>query len=265
MKVICLVKFTPDVDTFKYDYTNNVLIRENVKQIINPDDACALGFALKIKKIMPELEIEVVTMAPLSTKNLMEDILRRGVDYATILSDHQFSGSDTFATSLIIGAYLKKQSFDAILTGSHSLDGDTAHIPSQLAELLDLNQMSYITRIDEESFIKGTPKIEVDTEKHFDVYELPLPAILSVCRESKYRLPFVRFADLDLDVHDRIQILDNSILEINSNDIGLKGSATKVVKKYTKTYDNKEKIVIKNDKEGIETVYKFLKDKGYLS
>ena len=79
MKVICLVKFTPDVDSFEYDYEKNVIVRDNVKQIINPDDACALGFALRLKKKNPELEIEVVTMAPLSAKKQMEDILRRRI------------------------------------------------------------------------------------------------------------------------------------------------------------------------------------------
>ena len=73
MKIICLVKFTPDVDAFEYDYENNVLIRDNVKQIINPDDACALGFAIRLKKKYPEIQIEVVTMGPLSVKKNMED------------------------------------------------------------------------------------------------------------------------------------------------------------------------------------------------
>lgn len=264
MKIICLVKFTPDVDAFEYDYENNVLIRENIKQIINPDDACALGFALKLKKTHPEITIEVVTMAPLSARKYMEDILRRHVDCGTILSDARFGGSDTQATSLILGAYLKQAEYDVILTGSQTLDGDTAHVPAQLAEFLGISQMSAITKIDEESFLRGVPLVEVDIEKYLDTYEMAFPAILSVRRESKYRLPFVRFDDLDLDVSDKLQIINNETLKLDADCIGLKGSATRVVKTYTQTYEQKERIVVQNDEAGIEAVYNFLKEKGYL-
>jgi len=265
MKIICLVKFTPDVDAFEYDYENHVLLRENIKQILNPDDACALGFALRLKKKVPEIEIEIVTMAPLNTMNLVEDLLRRNVDRATLLSDPQFGGSDTLATSRIIGTYLQSAEYDVILTGSHTLDGDTAHVPAQLAEYLNLDHMSGIVRIDENSFLNGAPLVDVDTEKYAETYEIPFPAVLSVCRESKYKLPFVRFADLDLDVRDRVQIVGHEVLGLGGEQTGIHGSATKVIRTFTKTYDEKkEKIVVQNDRDGIEVVYQFLKEKGYL-
>ena len=264
MKIICLVKFTPDVDAFEYDYENNVLIRDNVKQIINPDDACALGFAIRLKKKHPELEIEVVTMGPLSVKKNMEDILRRHIEKATILSDPQFGGSDTLATSLILGSYLKQVEYDVILTGSQTLDGDTAHVPAQLAEYLGVSHMSGITKIDEDTFLQGIPHVEVDTEKYIDTYAIPFPAILSVRKESKYKLPFVRYDDLELDVSDKLQIITNNELNTSAASIGIKGSATRVVKTYMQTYESKEKVVVQNDEEGIEVVYNFLKEKGYL-
>lgn len=264
MKIVCLLKFTPDVDAFEYDYKKNVLIRENIKQIINPDDACALGYALKLKKKYPEIEIEVVTMGPLSIKKGMEDVLRRRVDCGTILSDVVFGGSDTQATSLILGEYLKNAQYDVILTGNQTVDGDTAHVPAQLSEVLNIDQISNVIKIDEESFLNGMAEVEVDTENYIDTYKVTFPAILSVRRESKYKLPFVRFADLDLDVSDKLQILDNKILKVDLDNIGLNGSPTRVVKTYTQTYEEKNKIVVQNDTEGIETVYRFLKEKGYL-
>lgn len=264
MKIVCLLKFTPDVDSFEYDYTNHVLNRENSKMIINPDDACALGFALNLKKKHPDIEIEVVTMAPLSVKSMMEDVIRRRVNRGTILSDSAFGGSDTLTTSRIIAAYLKQTEYDVILTGTQTLDGDTAHVPSQLAEFLGIGQLSAITKIDEESFINGMPEVEADTENYVDVYRIPFPAVLSVRKESKYRLPFVRYADLEMDVSDRLQIVDHKMLGIDPLSAGLKGSATKVVKTYMQTYEQKDKVIVHNDKDGIETVYRFLKDNGYL-
>lgn len=264
MKIVCLLKFTPDVDSFEYDYMNNVLIRENSKLIINPDDACALGYALNLKKKHPEIEIEAVTMGPLSVKGMMEDVIRRRADRGTIISDCVFGGSDTLTTSRILAAYLKQTEYDVILTGTQTLDGDTAHVPSQLAELLGVGQLSAITKIDEESFLNGMPEVEVDTEEYTDVYRMAFPAVLSIRKESKYRLPFVRYADLEMDVSDRLQIVDHQMLGLDPSSVGLKGSATQVVKTYMQTYEQKDKVIVHNDEEGIETVYRFLKDNGYL-
>lgn len=264
MKIICLVKFTPDVDQFQYDYENNILIRDNIKLVINPDDACALGFALGLKKKHAHISIEVVTMGPLSVRPMMEDILRRKVNKATILSDKTYVGSDTYATCRIIGKYLETTDYDVILTGSHSLDGDTAHIPSQLAEYLKVNQMSYIRKIDEASFLDRLPLVEVDTENYLDTYEISFPAILSICRESNYRLPFVRYADLDLDVSDKLTIIGNDSLDVDKKIIGLTGSPTRVVKTYQLDYQKKDQVIVKNDDHGIDTVLAFLKKEGYL-
>lgn len=264
MKIICLVKFTPDVDQFQYDYEKNILIRENVKLVINPDDACALGFALGLKKKTPEVVIEAVTMGPLNVTAMMADILRRKVDLATILSDRQYVGSDTYATSRIIGKYLETADYDVILTGSHSRDGDTAQIPGQLAEYLKLNQISQIRKIDQPSMLNKRALVEVDSEKYLETYEIPLPAILSVGRESNYRLPFVRYDDLDLDVSDRLRIIDNDNLAVDSKKIGLKGSPTKVIKSYPIDYQKKEQVIVKNDDQGIDMVMAFLEKEGYL-
>ena len=96
MKIICAVKFVPDVDKFVYDYENSALVRENVRLILNPDDACALAFALKIKATNPDYVVEVVSMGPQSVVPHMEDLLRLNVDHGTIICDPKFAGSDTY-------------------------------------------------------------------------------------------------------------------------------------------------------------------------
>ena len=266
MNILCLVKFTPDVEEMKYDERTHTLVRDNVKQIINPEDACALGFALEIKKKNPDINIEVVSMAPLSSIKLMEDILRRKADKGTLISDKKYAGSDTLATSFILSSYLKTTDYDVILTGDHSIDGDTAQIPSELAEFLEIEQISSVISIDETSFLQGRPVVTVDNDIYIDTYEAEFPVILSISRTSRIKLPFVRYADLDLDVSDKLKVVTNEDLNLPNEKIGLKGSATKVVKAWPTTYEEKkERIVVKSDEKGVETVYAFLKEKGYLS
>ncbi|GLC31812.1 electron transfer flavoprotein subunit beta/FixA family protein [Clostridium omnivorum] len=264
MKIICLCKFVPDVDNFKYDYEKNVLVRENVKLILNPDDACALAFALRIKEKYKDTFVEIVSMAPLSIIPYLEDLLRRNVDKATLISDRLYAGSDTYVTSKIIARYLEDEEYDFILTGTHSLDGDTAHIPSQIAELLQIAQLSNIVKVYEESLDNDSIVVQVDCEKNTTKYEIALPCVLSIGKESKYKLPFIKYKDLELDVKDRILVLSNEELGFSENEVGLEGSLTKVNRTYTKEFLKKEKVTVHNDDEGIEVVYKFLKDKGFV-
>jgi electron transfer flavoprotein beta subunit len=264
LKIVCLVKFIPDVDNFIYDYEKNILVRENVNLILNPDDACALAFALKIKAKNPETFVEIVSMGPLSITPQLEDLLRLNVDKATLISDKLFVGSDTYATSKIIARCLEGESFDCIFSGTHSLDGDTSHIPAQLAELLQISQMSNIISIQEDSLEKESVIVEVDSEKTFYKYEIELPAILSVQKESKYKLPFVKYKDLELDVKDKLAVVTNQELAFSEEEVGLEGSLTKVSRTYVKELYKKEKIIVCNDDEGIEVVYQFLKDKGFV-
>ena len=264
MKIICLIKFIPDVDNFTYDYEKNVLVRENVKLILNPEDACALAFALRIKEKNIETFIEIISMAPQSTIPLIEDLLRRGVDKATLISDKLYVGSDTYVTSRIIAKYLREEEYDFILTGSHSLDGDTAHIPSQIAEILQISQLSNIVKVYEDSLEKDSVIVLVDCEKTLSKYEMVLPSVLSIGKESKYKLPFVKYKDLELNVRDRISVITNEELKFLHDEVGTYGSLTKVNRTFARKLNKKEKVVVSNDDEGIDAVYKFLKDKGFV-
>lgn len=264
MKIVCLVKFIPDVENFTYDYEKNVLVRENVKLILNPEDGCALAFALKVKEKNPDTTVEIVTMAPESVIPLLEDLLRRNIDKATLISDKLYVGSDTYVTSKIIAKYFEDEEFDLILTGTHSLDGDTAHIPSQVAELMQLCQLSNIVRVYEESLDNETVIVLVDGEKTSAKYEMALPCVLSIGKDSKYKLPFVKYKNIELYVKDRIAVITNEELGFSKAEVGLEGSLTKVNRTFVKKLDKKEKVVVRNDEEGIEVVYKFLKAKGFV-
>jgi len=264
MRIACLVKFVPDVDNFKYDYERNVIIRENSHMIINPDDAAAVAYALNLKKAQSGSSIEVISMAPASILPLARDILRVGTDKFVLLSDRMFVGSDTFATAITIFKYLQAQPFDILLSGSHSLDGGTSQVPPQLAELLGLAQLSEVSKVldvDEEQKIAT---VEVDSEKDIFTYAIKLPAILSLTKQSGYKMPFVRYDDLNLDVDDKIEVISGQELGLVEEETGLAGSKTLVKKTYAPEDIHQETVIVKADEAGVETVHKFLLDKGYI-
>lgn len=264
MKLICMVKIVPDVDKFKYDFERNTVVRENVRMILNPDDASSVAFALKAKAMLPDTTVEVVTMAPNTGIPILEDLIRVGVDQVTLISDRCFSGSDSYATSTILAKYLKTASYDCILTGTHAIDGDTSHVPAQLGDLLDLCQMSNVIGIDETLFDESKAVFTVDSDRSVSTYEMKLPGILSLQKESKYKLPYIKYADIDREVKAQIKFITNEDLQFEPKEVGLKGSLTKVNRTFVKEYAKRNQVVVKNDDEGLETVYAFLKEKGFL-
>lgn len=67
--------------------------------------------------------------------------MARGADRAVLVSAREFGGSDTYATSQILAAAIKKiglEKEDIILCGRQAIDGDTAQVGPQIAEKLGL-------------------------------------------------------------------------------------------------------------------------------
>jgi len=262
MRIICLVKFVPKVDDFKYDEKRHVLIRNDVALVINPDDACALEFALSMKDRHREATVEVVSMGPRPLQAKLEDLIRRGADKATLISDKRYVGSDSYATAHILSAYLKKQKYDLVLSGSQTLDGDTGHVGPQVAELLDLPQCSNVIKVEDLSPVEAV--IKVDNDDSVLTLSVSMPAVLSLSRESNHKLRFAKLAHKDLDVSQKFGVVSNQELALEESFIGLQGSPTKVKSTYVVRREPGKAQVVTCDEAGIEAVYDFLKSKGVI-
>lgn len=263
VRIICLVKIIPDVKNLVYDYEKNILVRENRKSIINPDDVCAVAAALCLKEMLGA-DVSVLSMEPESNRTYLEDLIRRGVDRAYLITDPLFRGSDTYVTSKILVRSIKEKKYDLIFAGVHSWDRDTAHVPAQIAEFLNITFMSYVTKIEKDNFKDGEVILETAFEDIRNIFAVQIPAIFGISSESKYKLPFVKYENRKKDVSSLIQIETNNELNFSKEEVGLRGSKTKVVKMYPKKLNEQKKMIVKTDEAGINYVYEFLKEKGFL-
>jgi len=263
-KLICLVKFVPDVDNFKYDFERNIIIRENADLVLNPDDAKAIAFALKVKALNPDVMVEILSMGPRSVAPMLENLLRLKIDQATLITDPLFVGSDTYVTSHILARYLQSIDYDCILSGMHSLDGDTSHVPSQIAEYLSIQQYPNVLDGEYDLNLNKHFNVSVERENFIETYEVSLPILLSFSRESKLKLPYVRYEDMHKVVSDKLVILNNENLKFDRHQIGLEGSLTYVSRSFIKPQNKKDKLVVRCDDEGVMKVYHTLKQWGYL-
>ncbi|MBR0577388.1 electron transfer flavoprotein subunit beta/FixA family protein [Proteiniclasticum sp. BAD-10] len=264
MKIICMVKYVPDVDKFQFDFDKNVVIRHNIRMILNPEDAKAVGLALEIKRKDPSTFVEVLCMGPKSVLPMINDLARIGVDRVTLLSDHLFVGSDSYITSKILGMYLSRQRFDLILTGNHSIDGDTSHVPSQVADLLGLPQMGKVVSVMTDNISRANLCFISENDSAKITFTMDLPGVLSISKESAYKLPYLRYEDTQRSIEDKITILTGEDLGITKSEVGIAGSLTKVKRTFVKEYKKRAQQIVQVDDAGIDKTYEFLRSHGYL-
>lgn len=264
MRIVCLVKFVPDAEQITYDYEKNVLVRENVRLVINPEDATCLAHALAVKAQFPESTVETVTMAPKGVMPHLADLVRRGVDRAVLISDPLYVGSDTYVTSKILARHLRNDRYRYIMTGTHTLDGGTGHVPAQLAELLELPHVSNIVSLDRQALDRERATVDVDSEALTLTFQIDAPAILGFAYSTKHKLPYISSAAIDADVSDRIDLVTNDELGFAPEQVGIAGSPTQVASVTVETLERKTALVVEADDDGVDAVYAFLADKGFL-
>ena len=148
-QIVVLAKQVPDThnvgkDAMKEDGTIN---RAALPAIFNPDDLKALEMALAckdaLKDIMP-VKVTIITMGPSRAAEIIRESMFRGADNGFVVSDRRFAGSDTLATSYALSAAVKKLGkIDIVFSGRQAIDGDTAQVGPQVAEKLEIPQITY--------------------------------------------------------------------------------------------------------------------------
>ena len=232
MKIVVCIKQVPDTNEVKLDPVTNRLIRDGVPSIINHDDKAGIEAALQLKEQLGGT-VTVVSMGPPQADVALREALAMGCDEAYLVSAREFGGSDTYATSGILAAALKKVGYDIVITGRQAIDGDTAQVGPQIAEKLSLPQVSYV-----EEVIEATEEYVVVKRQYEDGYhiiKIKTPCLLTAIAElATPRYMSVR--GIVEAYEEEIKVLGFEDLkdELELDMIGLKGSPTNVYQSFTK-------------------------------
>lgn len=145
LKIVVLAKQVPDTrnvgkDAMKADGTVN---RAALAAIFNPEDLNALEQALCMKDRYPQSTVTLLTMGPSRAAEIIRESMFRGADGGVLLTDRKFAGADTLATSYTLACAIRKINPDLIIAGRQAIDGDTAQVGPQVAEKLNLPQVTY--------------------------------------------------------------------------------------------------------------------------
>ena len=230
MKIVVCVKQVPEIADVKIDPATGTLIREGITSILNPFCEYALDHAVLLKSEMPDIEIIALTMGPPQAKSALLRCLELGADRAVLISDRRFAGADTWATALTLSAAIKfaVPDFSLILMGKQAIDGDTAQVGPEVAEILSLPQITYGVEV---QLTPNKKRIQAkrETENGYELLEARLPAMVSISKgEPVRRVP--SFQDILNARLKEVSFLSADDLDLDETELGLKGSYTQVVK-----------------------------------
>ena len=231
MKIIVCVKQVPDTNEVKMNKETGTLIRDGVPSIINPDDMNAIEGALRLKDLHKDATVTILSMGPPQADVALREAIAMGADDAILLSDRAFAGSDTWATATILAAAIEKiGNYDIIICGRQAIDGDTAQVGPEIAEFLNIPQVTYASDI---KIKDKTVVVKRKIEEGYFVYESPMPMLITAIKElNEPRYCDARLIFKAYDSKTDVKIWTADDIKVDMTQIGVKNSPTNVYKSF---------------------------------
>jgi electron transfer flavoprotein beta subunit len=261
MNIIVLIKQVPDTAEVKINRETNTLIRDGVPSIVNPFDMFAIEEALRLRE-QHGGTVTAMTMGPPQAAEALKDAVAMGVDEAVLLSDRAFAGADTWSTSYTLAQGIKKiGDYDLIIAGKQAIDGDTAQVGPETADMLGIPFVAYIRKIEKVENKKMV--VERMMDEGYDVVETPLPALITVVKEiNQPRLPSLKGKMKAKNL--KVAPWTASDIGADLNFCGLKGSPTQVVRIFPPAPRGQREILSGSIEDQVTTVVKKLKEQSLI-
>jgi electron transfer flavoprotein beta subunit len=234
LHIVVCIKQVPDSREIRIDPVNNTLIRQGVPSIVNFYDLHGLEEALRIKD-EHGARVTVVTMGPPPAEKSLKECISLGADEAVLVTDRGFAGADTLATSYVVAKTIGKVAeqwgpVDIVFCGKQTLDGDTGQVGPGVACRLDLEQLTYVSKVEKVDPVNRTILVHRQLEDGVERVQTQMPLLITALKElNKVRrasLPgMIRAARYKPTVWTTADFP-----ELDRAQIGLKGSPTIVAR-----------------------------------
>ncbi len=265
LKIIVPVKQVPEVAEVKVNPETGTLIRDGVPSILNPFDELAVEEAIRIKEAHggDDSEVTVITMGPPQAVDVLYKAMAMGADKAVHMTDRIFAGADTWVTALTLAEQIRKMEFDLIICGKQAIDGDTAQVGPEIAEILRIPQICYVRKVEiseDGKFVTA----HRETDEGYEVVKAKLPVLLTATKGlNEPRLPNIM--GIMKAKKKPLEVVDAEKLGVSEDRLGLKGSPTTVRKVFPpEQRAGGIKIDGENPKEAARQLVEFLAKKGVI-
>ena len=227
LNIVVCIKPVPDPrrwDDITLDPVRKTLRREGIPMILNPNDRHALEEALRIKESHGG-KVTVISMAPGFAVDILRETLAMGADDAVMLSDRLFAGADTLASAFVFAAVIRKLGrYDLVLCGNQSLDGSTAQVGPEIAEILGISHLTSVRNV-----VLSGLEVHAQCELEQEVVTLKVPLPLLIAVASKANTPrHISLARILQAAEAKIETWGADDLDVDKGLVGLEGSPTQV-------------------------------------
>lgn len=255
MNIVVCIKQVPDTTEIKLDPVTGTMIREGVPSIMNPDDKSGLEMALELKDKY-EANVTVITMGLPQADAILREAMAMGADRAILLTDRKLAGADTLATSNALAGALRTLDFDLLVMGRQAIDGDTAQVGPQVAEHLDLPQVSYVENLE---FDGTTFTLKKWLEDGYQIVEVESPCVITVL-SSANQPRYMRMRGIMEAYKREVEVWGCDKIDVDESKLGLKGSPTRVAKSFTKGVKGSGEKFEVSEAEAVDIIINKLKE-----
>ena len=262
MNILVCVKQVPGSTNVEVDPVTGVLKRSGIQSKINPYDLYALEAALTAAENYGG-NVSTITMGPPQAKAVIEEAVCMGAQGGTVLTDRKFAGADVLATAYTLSQGIRKcGSFDLIVCGKQTTDGDTAQVGAELAEYLNIPNVSNVLSVDD--YQDGKLQLTVGLDDKVVTMKIALPCLISMEADiNTPRLPSYKIKKALPD--DAVSFLTFADFDDQDPDhYGLSGSATQVERIFPPEKSTYKENIIGDPDSQAQALYALLHDKKML-
>jgi electron transfer flavoprotein beta subunit len=261
MNIVVCLKQVPGTTDVKINPQTNTLVRQGIKNIINPFDSYALEEGVRLREKQGG-RVTAISMGPPQAAEMLREAIALGADETVLLSDAAFAGADTWATAYTLAGTVRKLgACDLVICGRQSSDGDTAQVGPELAEMLGIPFIAYVSQVQQVGAADVRLKRMID--EGYEIVQAPLPCLITVNKEiNQPRLPSLR--GLARAKSAKILVWGLAELGLEQGRVGLAGSATQVVKIFSPERQKKARMLAGETAAQVEALLASLKEDGII-
>jgi len=258
--IIVLVKQVLQAAELKIDKTSKGLVTQGIPRVISETDKNALEESVRIKEKHGG-KITAISMGSPEAKEALREALAMGADEAVLVTDPRFEGSDSHAVASVLAAAVTKiLDYDLIICGAYSEDLFAFQVGPRLAELCNLPQFTYATKITLEG---SKVTVERDLENERQIVEGKLPCLVTVMREiNEPRLPTLMAIMASSKKPTSVWSADD--LRLTESELGYNGSLDELLRSMVSSGERKRIILKGEAKDAVVKLSRALQQEGVL-
>jgi electron transfer flavoprotein beta subunit len=148
VNIIACVKQVPDTESqIRVKPDGSGIDVTGIKWVMNPYDEFGVEESLKLKEKLGG-EVTIISVGPARALETIRTALAMGADKGIHIVDPVLEDADAYTTATALAAAIKTIPFDIIFCGQRAIDGDAGQVGAVLAELLNIPQVTVVTKVD---------------------------------------------------------------------------------------------------------------------